>query len=473
MKRTKIICTLGPATDSPELLRKLIQSGMDVARINMSHGTHEEHIRRMAAVRDIASQLGRHVSLMIDIAGPKIRTGPVQGGKVELTTGSFVSLTTRPLEGNAEILSIGYPKLTQSVRPGSRILLSDGLIELQVEDVDLARDHVLCQVISGGILGSRKGVTLPGVSIDLPAVTDKDIEDLRVGLSQGADFVAASFIRKARDVAEVKTIIRQCGSNADVIAKIESSEGVENISEIADVADGVMVARGDLGVETPPEKIPLVQKMIVAECNRRGKPVIIATEMLESMIHNPRPTRAEVTDVANAILDGTDAIMLSGETAVGSYPVQAVKMMSRIAEAIESSVRYQEIFFERQMVPTPTVADAISHAASQIAHDLHIKAILTSTQSGATARMASKYRPGTPIVAVTPNPDVARKLSLVWGVYPVVSRPAENIDDMLDIAVESGLKTGIIERGDFVAITAGVRTGVPGTTNLIKIHQVE
>ncbi|HHY46055.1 MAG TPA: pyruvate kinase [Firmicutes bacterium] len=471
MRRTKIVATLGPSTDPPEVLSALIEAGMDVARINMSHGTPEEHGERMARVREAAERLGRHVGIMIDVAGPKIRTGPVAGGAVDIETGSIVILTTRPLEGNEHIISVGYERLPESVKPGSVILLSDGLIELKVEEV--RGEDVTCRVTSGGRLGSRKGVTLPGVPIDLPALTEKDIANVRLGLENGADFVAASFIRKAQDVAAVKDLIQSEGGHADVIAKIESSEGVNNLEEIVRIADGVMVARGDLGVETPPERVPLVQKTIVGKCNRAGKPVIIATEMLESMIHNPRPTRAEVTDVANAILDGTDAIMLSGETAVGSYPVQAVKMMARIAEATEDALRYEEMLYERRAIATRTVADAISHAACQASHDLDIKAILTSTQSGATARMASKYRPRVPIVAVTPNADVARKLALVWGVHPVTARSARNIDDMLDIAVEAGLSTGIISRGDVVAITAGVRTGVPGTTNLIKIHKIE
>jgi len=470
VRRTKIVCTLGPATDEPGVLEALVRAGMDVARINASHGTYEEHASRIKRVRDAARECGKHVGIMFDLAGPKIRTGPIKGGKVELKEGSFVSLVPGDEEGDATRVFVNYPELLESVSPGGKILLSDGLIELEVDHV--GDGEVVCLVKTSGELASRKGVSLPGAKVRFRAATRKDVSDIQFASAQEVDFVACSFVQTAEDVVRVRALLDAAGSDSHIIAKIESSEGIENIDSIMRVADGVMVARGDLGVETPPERVPLVQKVIIQKCNAAGKPVITATEMLESMIENPRPTRAEVTDVACAIFDGTDAVMLSAETAVGKYPVEAVSMMSRIAESTESGLPYEDILRAKGVAPSRSVADAISHATCQTAHDLGVKAILTSTESGATARMVSKYRPRAPIIAATPNPRVAAKLSLVWGVLPTLVRKAANIDDVLDVAIEAAVSLGMVSRGDLVIITAGVRAGVPGTTNMLKAHRV-
>lgn len=470
MRRTKIVCTLGPATDEPGVLEGMVQAGMDVARINASHGTCEDHAVRIKRVREAAHAAGRHVGVMLDLAGPKIRTGPLKGGKVSLVEGSLVSLVPGDEEGEAERIFVNYPGLLDSVAPGSRVLLSDGLIELKVEHV--GDGEAVCRVKTSGELSSRKGVSLPGSKVRFPGATRKDVCDIQFAAQQEVDFVAASFVQDDDDVVRIRTLLDAAGADSLVIAKIESSEGVENIDAIIRGADGIMIARGDLGVETPAEKVPLVQKTIIEKCNAAGKPVITATEMLESMIENPRPTRAEVTDVACAIFDGTDAVMLSAETAVGKYPVDAVTTMARIAESTEGGLRYEDILRAKRIGPSRTVADAISHATSQSALNLGVKAILTSTESGSTARMVSKYRPKAPIIAVTPNPKVARKLTLAWGVLPTVVRKAANIDDVLDIAVEAAVSLGVAEKGDLVIVTAGVRTGVPGTTNMLKVHRV-
>lgn len=470
MKRTKIVCTIGPASQNVETLVKLVQRGMDVARLNFSHGSYEEHAARIAAVREAARRVGKRIAILLDIQGPKIRTGEMRGGKVPLQAGQMYALTTQPCVGDEERAHVPYPPLTRDLKPGHTIYLDDGLLEMQVMEVQPPEVH--CKVVVGGELGSHKGVILSGVSVDLPACTEKDIADIRFGVSQDVDFVAASFVREAANVEEVRRIIQEAGGQQQIIAKIESDEGVRNIDGIIEAANGIMVARGDLGIGIPPEEVPLVQKMIIARCNAAGKPVITATQMLESMVHNPRPTRAEVTDVANAILDGTDAVMLSGESTVGKYPVETVHMMAKIAVHTESSINY-EMNFRKRRVPTGlSVADAISHATCQTVYDLGIAAVITSTQSGSTARMISKYRPKVPIVAATPDERVARQLALMWGVYPVVVPQTKNIDEMLDVSVEAALASGLVSRGDLVAITAGVRTGEPGSTNLLKVHQI-
>lgn len=493
MKRAKVVATIGPATSETDTLVRLIEAGADVVRINASHGSPEEHEALIRNVREAERRTGRHIGIMLDIAGPKIRTGPVVGGSVHLASGSLIILTTRAVEGDAEMISVDYPKLPETVSVGGTIFLADGLIELKVENIHST--DVLCRVVAGGELGSRKGVSLPGCKVDLPAVTEKDVESIRLGVRCGVDFIAASFVRKARDVMKVREVIEACcsegtcstslaqasgqdavglcGNGPEVIAKVESSEAIGNIDEIIEAADGVMVARGDLGIETPPEKVPLLQKLIISKCNVAGKPVITATEMLDSMVRNPRPTRAEVTDVANAILDGTDAVMLSAETAVGRYPVETVRMMGRIAESTEEAMNSGEFPLPARAAVRGGVADAISHATCQAARDLGLVAILTPTQTGATARMVAKYRPRAPILALTPNLDVARKLALVWGITPAVVPQTDNFDSMLDVAVATGVRLGFAAPGDMVAITAGVRTGVPGSTNLLKIHRVE
>ncbi|MGE5598295.1 MAG: pyruvate kinase [Bacteroidota bacterium] len=464
-KKTKIVCTIGPASERRETLRAMIEAGMDVARLNFSHGQFADHTRSYEAVRGAAAEAGREIAVLLDIQGPKIRTGP--GPAVMLADGTEI-LAGPP--GSGVDLVIDYPHLVEDVPAGNSIFLCDGLIELAVEGVE--KEALRCRVARGGEVGPRKGVTLPGVAVRLPAVTAKDIEDIKGGAALGVDLVAASFVRRAENLHEVRGVLRASGSRAQVVAKIENREALDNLEEIIAAADGIMVARGDLGVELPPEEIPLIQKKIIRLCNEAGKPVITATEMLESMVRNPRPTRAEVTDVANAILDGTDAIMLSAETAVGRHPVAAVEMMRRIARNTEASLPYGEFLARMRMGPAPSVADAISHATCQTALDLDLAAVISATQSGSTARMVAKYRPKAPIIAATPNLEVARQLCLVWGVYPVLVEATASTDAMLDASEAAARASGLVSSGDLVAITAGVRTGVPGSTNLLKIHRL-
>lgn len=467
MKKTKIICTLGPASDSPRIIRQMVISGMDIARLNCSHGSVEGHRAFIENVRQISDEVGKHVGLLLDIRGPKIRIGSFRDDSVVLEEDQTFTLTTREVEGNQTRVSVLYPSLVDDLEPGMTVYVNDGLVNLQVTDV--TDTDVVCTVAVGGELGNGKGVTLPGVPIRLPALTDKDIEDIRFGIAQGVDFIAASFVRKAQDVLEYRRVMGEHANRIKVIAKIESSEGIENIDEIIAVADGIMIARGDMGVEIPVADVPLVQKMIIHKCNDVGKPVITATQMLESMTHNANPTRAEVTDVANAILDGTDAIMLSGETAIGKYPVGTVRMMAMIAERAEKALNHVSILQRTTSGATVSVADAISHATCQTAHDLHASAIISSTQTGSTANMVSKYRPSSPIIAATPDIHVARRLSLWWGVYPVLVPHANTIDEMLDLVIEAAKATGLVKSGERVVITAGVRTGVAGSTNLLQV----
>ena len=472
MRKTKIVCTLGPSTASPEMLRRLLEAGMDVARLNLSHGTYEEHTERLANLRKIAKELGRDLNLgvLLDIQGPKIRIGQIEGGKVEVNQGDQIILTTEPCVGDANKIFVGYEPLPRAMKPGSIIYIDDGLIELEVGDV--RGKELICKVITGGEIGSRKGVTLPGVEIDLPAVTKEDIEHIRFGVRQGVDFIAASFVRRPEHVLEVRRVIEEAGGNIPIIAKIESDEGLRNIDDIIKVSHGIMVARGDLGVEIPSEEVPLAQKMLIKKCNEAGIPVITATQMLDSMIRNPRPTRAEVTDVANAILDGTDCVMLSGETAIGKYPVEAVKVMARIAIRIEKSIDYRAILNDMQSNRRQSIEESIALATCQTALDLDVKAIICSTQSGATARFIANHRPQAPILAVCPYENVIRQLSLSRGVYPILVGRPSTIDEMSDIAVEAAKAKGFVNSGDIVTITAGVKTSVPGSTNMLQVYQV-
>lgn len=470
MRRTKIICTVGPASDSVETLKKMMSSGMNIARLNFSHGTHEEHAVRLKAIRQAAGELGIPVGTMLDTKGPEIRTGLLEQDKISLVAGETVILTTDEIRGTAGRLSVSYKGLPGDVRPGSRILLADGLVELEV--ISAEGTEIQCRIVNGGEIGSRKNVNLPGVVVGLPAVTGTDVADIRFAVENGMDFIAASFIRTAADVLEVRKVLEANNSDIHIIAKIENHQGVENIDEILKVADGVMVARGDLGVEIPTEEVPLIQKMIIEKCNRLGKPVITATQMLESMVSNPRPTRAEATDVANAIFDGTDAIMLSGETAAGKYPVEAVGMMHRIAIRTERALGFEELLGRKEISPMRTVTDAISHATCSTALDLGAAAIVTSTKSGHTARMVSKYRPKARIIAVTPKMDVLRRLLLIWGVTPLLVAETRSTDQMIEEAIETALAGDFIKCGDLVVITAGIPVGVPGTTNMLKVHIV-
>jgi pyruvate kinase len=471
MRKTKIVCTIGPASESLENTKKLIQAGMNVARLNFSHGDFEEHGNRIRNIRKACRELGKTVAILLDTKGPEIRLGNLAEEPIELVAGEAVTLTTENIPGDRHRIPVTYKDLPRDVKPGDTILLDDGLIGLKV--IEVRGTEIECEIQNSGPIKSKKGVNVPGVAISLPGITEKDANDIRFGIEQGIDFIAASFVRRASDVLEIRELLeRHDASHIQIIAKIENRQGVDNLDEILEVADGLMVARGDLGVEIPVEEVPLVQKMMIEKCNRAGKPVITATQMLDSMQRNPRPTRAEATDVANAIFDGTDAIMLSGETAAGKYPVESVLTMARIAERAEAALEYREIFLRQASAQQTTVTEAISQAVANSALDLDANAIITSTESGYTARMVSKYRPKAPIIAVTPVEHVMRSLQLVWGVIPVLGKPAKTTDEMFDIAVNGAVGAGLVKLGDTVVITAGVPVGRSGSTNLIKIHTV-
>lgn len=470
MRRTKIICTIGPASEDVNILKKLIESGLNVARLNFSHGDFDEHGSRIDNIKKIRKEINLPVAIILDTKGPEIRTGKFKSGGVELKEGQTFIITTREVEGDETICSISYKGLPHDIERGSRILIDDGLISLKV--MDIKGEDIICTVENSGPIKDHKGVNIPGAKLNLPALTQKDIDDIEFGIKKGIDMIAASFVRKASDVLAIRRLLEE--NNAEhilIISKIESREGVENIDEIIKVSDGIMVARGDLGVEIPIEEIPIVQKRIIEKCNKIGKPVITATQMLDSMMRNPRPTRAEVTDVANAILDGTDAIMLSGETAQGKYPVEAFETMARIAEKIEAYVSYRDNN-ERNIDYNISVTNAISHATCTTARDIGASAIITCTKSGYTARMVSRYRPSSPIIAVTPDESVARKLSIVWGVYPLISEEVNTTDEMIDVSVQTALNTGLIRNGDVVVISAGIPVAMTGTTNMLKVHIV-
>ena len=464
MRRTKIVCTIGPASESREMVQSLLAAGMDVARLNFPHGTHEEHGRRIAVLKEEAAKIGKHLGILLDTKGPEIRTGMVPDEGITLINNSEFVLDTDSALGDEKRVGITYLDLWKQVRSGSHILIDDGQIDLEV--ISSENEIIKTIIRNGGILKSQKGVNVPGVPINLPAVTNQDIDDIRFGISLGIDFIAASFTRKAHDILAVRRIIEEMGANVHIIAKIESQEGIANLDDILQVADGLMVARGDLGVEIPVEQVPISQKEIIKKCNLLGKPVIVATQMLDSMIRQPRPTRAEASDVANAIWDGTDAIMLSGETAAGHFPVEAVKMMDKIAQ------RTEKTFLDKQTTRHPhlNVAEAISFASYTIAKDLEAAAILTPTHSGLTSRMISKYRPKALIVAATPFETTAKKLSLQWGVQPIVVPESSGTDQMLSVAVNSSLNKGYIHASDTVVITAGVPIGKVGSTNMIKVQ---
>lgn len=471
MRKTKIVCTIGPASETVEQLVQLIHSGMNVARMNFSHGDHEEHKARIENIRKAAEQTGQTVAILLDTKGPEIRTGNLEKQSIELTAGETLILSMDEVIGNEQKISVSYPGLVNDVQAGSMILLDDGLIELKV--VELKDNEIVTEILNSGTLKSKKGVNVPNVSVDLPGITEKDANDIKFGIEQGIDFIAASFVRRASDVLDIRELLEQ--NNAErihIIPKIENREGVENIDEILNVSDGLMVARGDLGVEIPAEEVPLVQKELIRKCNAHGKPVITATQMLDSMQRNPRPTRAEASDVANAIFDGSDAIMLSGETAAGDYPVEAVQTMHKIACRAETALPYEDWFKTTSKTSETTITDAISQSVSHTALNLGVSAIITATESGHTARMIAKYRPKAPIVAVTNKEKVRRQLLLVWGVVPQLGPTATSTDEMLDIAVEEALRSDMVHHGDLVVISAGVPVGETGTTNLMKVHVV-
>ncbi|GIO88464.1 pyruvate kinase [Paenibacillus faecis] len=471
MRKTKIVCTIGPSSESLDNTKKLIMAGMNVARLNFSHGDFEEHGNRIKTIRQASEELGKSIAILLDTKGPEIRTGKLKEEPIELVQDEFITLTTEEILGDKDRISITYKELPGDVEVGSTILIDDGLIGLTV--VDIQGTEIKCRIVNGGTIKSKKGVNVPGVNISLPGITEKDANDIIFGIEQGIDFIAASFVRKASDVLEIRQLLeRHNATHIQIISKIENQQGVDNLDEILEVSDGLMVARGDLGVEIPAEDVPLVQKRMIEKCNRVGKPVITATQMLDSMQRNPRPTRAEASDVANAIFDGTDAIMLSGETAAGKYPVESVLTMSRIAEKAESALEYREIFIKQSNAQQTTVTEAISQAVANSALDLNAKAIITSTETGYTARMVSKYRPKAPIIAVTTEDQTLRRLALNWGVTPVKGQLASSTDEMFDNAMKGGLDSGLVKEGDLVVITAGIPLGRSGSTNLVKIGQI-
>ncbi|MEK3890414.1 pyruvate kinase [Bacillus sp. FSL K6-3431] len=473
MKKTKIVCTIGPASENPEILKQLIEAGMNVARLNFSHGDHEEHRSRIVNIRKTAKKAGKHVGILLDTKGPEIRTHDMEGGSIELEAGTEVIISMNEVIGTAEKFSVSYPGLMNDIHTGSTILLDDGLIALEVINTLIDKSEIVTKVLNSGTLKNKKGVNVPGVSVNLPGMTEKDAKDILFGIEQGVDFIAASFVRRASDVLEIRELLEKNGGiNIDIIPKIENQEGVDNIDEILQVSDGVMVARGDLGVEIPTEAVPLVQKQLIKKCNEAGKPVITATQMLDSMQRNPRPTRAEASDVANAIFDGSDAVMLSGETAAGSYPVEAVQTMHNIALTAEQALDHKDILSDFSKNSDHNMTDAICQSVAHTAINLEVSAIVTPTESGHTARMVSKYRPKAPIVAVTANEHVLRRLALVWGVYPELGRTVGSTDEMLEDAVTESLDTGFVKQGDLIIITGGVPVGESGTTNLMKVHVV-
>ncbi|MFD2761825.1 pyruvate kinase [Lentibacillus juripiscarius] len=473
MRKTKIVCTIGPSSESIDTLTQLIDAGMNVARLNFSHGDFDEHRARIENIREAATKTGKTVAILLDTKGPEIRTGSFAGGEAEILKDSIVYVTMDEVEGTAERFSITYSGLIDDVHPGSKILLDDGLIELEVLEIDHENRELKTRAQNSGTIKNKKGVNVPNVRVNLPGITAKDAEDIKFGIEQEVDFIAASFVRRTSDVLEIQELLEKYdATHLNIIPKIENQEGIDNIESILEVSDGLMVARGDLGVETPAEDVPLVQKELIAKCNTAGKPVITATQMLDSMQRNPRPTRAEASDVANAIFDGTDAIMLSGETAAGDYPVESVQTMSDIAMKAETALDHKLILDNRSRSSHMTITDAISQSVTHTAMNLSVSAIITPTESGHTARMISKYRPKAPIVAVTFSEVVNRQLGLVWGVHAVMGGKAHSTDEMLDIAIDQGLSTKLFDRGSRVIITAGVPVGESGTTNLMKVHVI-
>jgi pyruvate kinase len=473
MRKTKIICTLGPASDSYETIEQLVDAGMDVARFNFSHNTHEGHKKTLELLRKVSREKGVPVAALLDTKGPELRLGSFGGERFVLEEGQTFTLTSQEIMGTKDAATISYKKLPGDMSPGDRILLDDGLIELRVISTD--ETEIVCEVLNGGEISDHKGVNVPGVEISMPYLSAQDIADIEFGVEAGFDFIAASFVTTARDVLEIRSILkRKSRENVLIIAKIENAQGVRNIEEILQVADGIMIARGDMGVEIDFELLPGIQKMLIKQCYQSGKMVITATQMLESMIHNPRPTRAEISDVANAVYDGTSAIMLSGETAAGKYPVKAVGVMAKIAETTESKIQYQRRFENSKYAEDKkNITNAISHATCTTAYDLHAACIITVTMSGRNARNISKYRPGVPVLACTPSESTYRQLALSWGVTPVLTQEAYELDGLFDMAEKAGCDAGLLTRGDIAIISVGVPLGVTGSTNLLKVHMIE
>lgn len=472
MRKTKIVCTLGPAVSTPEMITALMQAGMNVARFNFSHADHVGHKKMFDIVDEIRNRLKLPVATLLDTKGPEIRTGVLAAGKIELKAGDTIILTTKELEGDASIVSISHKDLYKDVRIGTRILIDDGLIELSVEKIQGEEIH--CQIINGGPLSNRKGINVPGIDLSMPYISEKDREDILFGIRTGFDYIAASFVTCAEDVLEIRKILgdNNC-TTIKVIAKIESAKGVANIDEILRVADGIMVARGDLGVEIPTEEVPIVQKALIKKSLEHSKSVITATQMLDSMTNRPRPTRAEAGDVANAIYDGTSAVMLSGETANGLYPIEAVKTMATIAERTERDINYWRRLKDMDSPALPDITYAIAHATCTTAHDIKATAIISITQSGYTARMASSFRPGVKIIGCTPLISTYRHLGLSWGVEPVLmTHPITSSDELFEYSVNACRDAGMVSDGDLVVLSAGVPIGIPGTSNILKVHVV-
>jgi pyruvate kinase len=471
VKRTKIVATLGPATNSEEMIQALAEHGVDVFRINFSHGTDEERLATIAAVKKVRGQLNLPLAILQDLQGPKIRLGTFSQGPCEIMTGGVFRLTTQAVDGNAEQASVDYPPVTTEVRPGELIFINDGLIRLKAREI--RGDTIVTDVLKGGILSDHKGVNFPQSDLHVPSITEKDRHDLVTGLRAGVDYVALSFVRTADDVRELRTLMETHDAHVPIIVKVEKWQAVQNIESILAVANGIMVARGDLGVEMPIEEVPIIQKRLIALCNRMGKPVITATQMLNSMVENPSPTRAEVTDVANAIFDGTDAVMLSNETAVGKFPVETVEMMGRIIEATERSKMYWTTVEAHDAVSASDTPDAIAHAAVRTAQTVGAKLIVCATESGRTAILMSRCRPHTPILALTPSDLVQRRLALYFGIIPMVAEQFESVDHILRTAVAMAYTSHLARRGDKIIITAGSHAGVAGSTNLIKVEDLD
>ena len=478
MKKTKIICTMGPNTNDRELMKKLVENGMDIARFNFSHGDHEEQKGRMDLLKSIREELGKPVAILLDTKGPEIRTGLLKDGKkVILEAGQTFTLTTEEIEGDANRVSITYDGLTEDVEIGKHILIDDGLIELEVKKI--VDTEIVCKVLNGGELGQKKGVNVPNVPVRLPALTPKDREDIVFGIQQGVDFIAASFVRSAEGILEIKALLKEHKAPyIPIIAKIENAEGIKNIDEILHCADGIMVARGDLGVEIPAQEVPYLQKWLIQKCNDNYKPVITATQMLDSMMRNPRPTRAEVTDVANAVYDGTDAVMLSGETAQGKYPLEALQMMVEIVKNTEQHLDYDTLLSKAQANRKKSISSAIGYSSVTTAASLGAKCIITPTASGATARVVSKFKPKAIILGVSPNEESVRRMQIYRGVFPIKSIPYETTDEICDEAIDLAKAKGFAETGDIVVVTAGipspnVKKGREGMSNMMRIAIVD
>lgn len=470
MLKTKIIATLGPSSSSLKEIRDLILAGVNIFRINLSHGDHYQQAALISAVKTAREQAGRESAILLDTRGPEIRTGDLPHGPLSIEKNRELILTTDQIESSAEKVSINYSGLTRDAGVGDRILLDDGNLALKVKEIN--GPEILTTILVGGILGSRKRVSLPGVIVNLPPLTDKDIEDIRFGVESGVDFIAASFVRKGEDVLAVRKVLEEAGGEQMVISKIENQESLDNLEEILELSDALMVARGDLGVELAPEKVPIIQKKIIRLANQYGKPVITATQMLESMISNPRPTRAEASDVANAILDGTDAVMLSGETAVGSYPLEAVRFLVKNGRISETALPYDELLAKGARHSTQTVTNSICYASCAIANDLGAAAILTATQSGMTPRLVSRHRPQTAILAMSPSARVRRRMQLFWGVTSLDGKDSNSIDSLIDNSIAAATDKSLLRRGDLIVITAGIPFNASGSTNMLRIHAI-